>query len=378
MAKKISNESFVESNFGQPVIDALKEIIALNEKLSDQLKEVGKQSAKALEGLKPSESVKDAQILAQETEKLLKVKKELDKIEQQQEKTQKKLKQVTEDQVKAQIQQRQERTRQRKAIEASLTLQQKEIKTIGDLRQQNKALKFAIEQISDVTGEGAEEFEKLTNELLDNEEQIKSVNNAIKEERKQRQLIQAALEAENNTRSNNIKTVKEAEEANKALRLAVKQLNTETQGERIADLNNLIDQNSQIIRENADETKKQKLNIGNYTEAINEALGENEEYAKTLKAINILTAISTKLFGEQEEATEKQTKATEELTEANEDLEDSTQKVNRSLSASVIGTIITGLTAILGLFSQTSEPGPALRLPDKRGRSKYPRAKRHI
>ena len=357
MAKKISNESFVESNFGQPVIDALKEIIALNEKLSDQLKEVGKQSAKALEGLKPSESVKDAQILAQETEKLLKVKKELDKIEQQQEKTQKKLKQVTEDQVKAQIQQRQERTRQRKAIEASLTLQQKEIKTIGDLRQQNKALKFAIEQISDVTGEGAEEFEKLTNELLDNEQQIKSVNNAIKEERKQRQLIQSALEAENNTRSNNIKTVKEAEEANKALRLAVKQLNTETQGERIADLNNLIDQNSQIIRENADETKKQKLNIGNYTEAINEALGENEEYAKTLKAINILTAISTKLFGEQEEATEKQTKATEELTEANEDLEESTQKVNRSLSASVIGTIITGLTAILGLFSQTSEGG---------------------
>jgi hypothetical protein len=81
MAKKISNESFVEKDFGQPVIDALKEILQLNKELANQLKETGKEASKSLQGLNPSESVKDAQKLTKELEKLTKAKEELNKVE---------------------------------------------------------------------------------------------------------------------------------------------------------------------------------------------------------------------------------------------------------------------------------------------------------
>ena len=77
MAKKIDNNNFISPDFGQPAIEALKEILSLTNELIDLLKKTGKESSGALEGLKPQESIKDSVKLNEVLEELLKTQKEI-------------------------------------------------------------------------------------------------------------------------------------------------------------------------------------------------------------------------------------------------------------------------------------------------------------
>jgi hypothetical protein len=68
----------------------------------------------------------------------------------------------------------------------------------------------------------------------------------------------------------------DARAANIALNNIVNQLNPNIDAEKkaIVDLNAQMDKNTAFIKDNSSETAKQKMNIGNYTESIKEALGE--------------------------------------------------------------------------------------------------------
>jgi hypothetical protein len=71
-----------------------------------------------------------------------------------------------------------------------------------------------------------------------------------------------------------VKTIKEARQQNKLLndlRNTANLTTAEGQAE-IEQLNDALDRNNAIIKENVDQYTQQKINIGNYTESINEAL----------------------------------------------------------------------------------------------------------
>ena len=92
MAKKISNEQFIDSDFLKPAIDRVKELINVIDDLQGTLKKVGAESEKALSGLNPAENVKDSIKLNETLERLAKTEERLAKLEEEKAKSLKTLK----------------------------------------------------------------------------------------------------------------------------------------------------------------------------------------------------------------------------------------------------------------------------------------------
>ena len=97
---KITNKEFISNDFGQPAIDALKEILSLTDDLIGTLKKVGKESEGALEGLDPAKSVKDSNKLNDILEKLLKTETELAELQKDKKKVVSDLKKLEDQKLK--------------------------------------------------------------------------------------------------------------------------------------------------------------------------------------------------------------------------------------------------------------------------------------
>ena len=94
---KIENKNFIGPDFGQPAIDALKEILKLSDQLVLTLRKVGDESEDVLEGLDPKNKVKDVIELNKQLEKLTEAEKDLNKATEDNKK-------ITEDLAKAEAQ----------------------------------------------------------------------------------------------------------------------------------------------------------------------------------------------------------------------------------------------------------------------------------
>jgi chromosome segregation ATPase len=83
-----------------------------------------------------------------------------------------------------------------------------------------------------------------------------------------------AVEAVNTALKSEIKTIDQAVQNNKELRTIRNQVNTSTvEGKAAIDaINKKVDANTEYIRENTSALEKQKMNVGNYTNSIKEAL----------------------------------------------------------------------------------------------------------
>lgn len=86
----------------------------------------------------------------------------------------------------------------------------------------------------------------------------------------------ALLKAEEIELGKQAGTLKKLEAANTRLRIERSKLNTETaEGrKRLIEINKELDKNNKYIKDNSDQLKRQKLNVGNYKESIKEALNE--------------------------------------------------------------------------------------------------------
>jgi len=84
-----------------------------------------------------------------------------------------------------------------------------------------------------------------------------------------------AVDAVNTALKSEIKSIDQATENNKQLRIVRNQLNLATEEGRTAldAINKKIDQNTTFIKENVSALEQQKMNIGNYSDSIKEALG---------------------------------------------------------------------------------------------------------
>lgn len=238
-------------------------------------------------------------------------------------------------------------------------------KELDELKQEKKQLKKA-------TGDNSEALAK-------NEAKIKAVSNKYRTAQKSL----TGLVGENNkylsvkerldaSLNEEITTINKARQSNKDLLAIRNELNLATEeGRQEADrINQKMDQNNAFIKENASAYEKQKINIGNYKESVNQALRENGLFGDKLQgvqqAFSALTPFVTsaqgevskvkKEFKEAGTSTEGATKAQQVYNKVNK----STIASLRALKVAIIGTGVGALVVALGsliAFLSTTQEG---------------------
>ncbi|PZR11687.1 MAG: hypothetical protein DI539_20410 [Flavobacterium psychrophilum] len=148
------------------------------------------------------------------------------------------------------------------------------IKNLADTKKQIDQLQASQKELVKA-GQGSSE------QYVQQAAQLKALQQSYNSQLKvQTQLIAADKEAANATAALNtalnkeVNSIDAATQSNKELRTIRNSLNasTESGAAAIAEINKKIDSNTQFIKENASAYEKQKMNVGNYTESIKEAL----------------------------------------------------------------------------------------------------------
>jgi ABC-type transporter Mla subunit MlaD len=108
--------------------------------------------------------------------------------------------------------------------------------------------------------------EKLTDEEIKNKIALQKASKKLKQELADELILN----------DKNAGTLEKIAASNRKLRREREQLNLDTEegANRLKEINLELDKNNDVINENSDKLKKQKLNVGNYTESIEQATGE--------------------------------------------------------------------------------------------------------
>lgn len=159
-----------------------------------------------------------------------------------------------------------------------LTKLQEEIKS---LKTETKALETANKQLDS-------EGKKNTQQYKDNSAQIEKNKVKTKGLSTEYRNNQNTLVALNSTETKQLGTLQKLDLSNKKLREEAKRLDlTQKDGQkRLVQINKQLDQNNKTILKNADATKAQKMNIGNYSSALQ---GVGGPLARTITGIKAMT-----------------------------------------------------------------------------------------
>lgn len=180
--------------------------------------------------------------------------------------------------------------------------QSKEVtKEMNLLAKENKLLANSASDQSVKIAENDKKMQDLVKtqkELFKSEQNLGTQMGTVKKEINQTTTqLRAYQDAEGKTASlidlgnaalgRQIKNKNEARAANIALNNVANQLNPNIKEEAdlLVKLNKKMDENTQFIKENSSETAKQKMNIGNYTESVLEALRTMEAEKKALEDV---------------------------------------------------------------------------------------------
>ena len=124
----------------------------------------------------------------------------------------------------------------------------------------------AIDTAEKLTAVNSSENEQ----LIKNRVALQAANKEIRDKAKAEQEASTSTEKANKILQTNAKTIREAQTQNKALRVAIKDVDVTTEAgtKRIEELNKKIDENDKLITKNSDSLIQQKRNIGNYASAV--------------------------------------------------------------------------------------------------------------
>ncbi len=150
--------------------------------------------------------------------------------------------------------------------------------SIDNLKQSQKELTKEGETASAEYVQNVADLKALSSAYNSNIKAIADSTKAKADEANRTELLNLALSAE-------VTSIKEAREQNSLLNRLRNEANaTTTEGqEEIRKLNNALDSNNEFIKENADAYLKQKINIGNYTQSIKDAIFNGENLGDSLK-----------------------------------------------------------------------------------------------
>jgi len=176
-----------------------------------------------------------------------------------------------------------------------------------------QTLSNAQNEYNTIAAKSSEENKKAATNLEKLREKIKEVNEeeerakiALQAKRKEiKDRIKAEQEQKRSTESlmtvlkQSAKTEKEATEQNKKLLAIRKQLDvTTTKGAKSVDLiNKTIDKNNDLLKNNASQLGKQKMNVGAYKESITDALKEQEVFGISINKVSGMLKSGAGIFG---------------------------------------------------------------------------------
>lgn len=166
-------------------------------------------------------------------------------------------------------------------IDAETKLEKLEQERIKTQIQENKLKQQELKQ-SKQQNKQDKEAEKLKKQLLELEDdQVKAKIKFQKATQQQKKALTDELILQDKQAG----TLEKLMAQNRKLRREREKLNLETEDgkKRLKEINDELDDNNEVIKENSDALKKQKLNVGNYTESIEQATGELGGMVKGIK-----------------------------------------------------------------------------------------------
>lgn len=140
------------------------------------------------------------------------------------------------------------------------------IQDIAKLKEEQKNLSKETANLTNATEEQSLAY-------IENDARLKALNTEYANNKKVLAESTAGVAGLNDLLSQEAKKVGDAEIANRKLSIIRSQITTDTQAGRdaISEINKKINENNNFIQENSDKLKQQKMNVGNYKEAISSA-----------------------------------------------------------------------------------------------------------
>jgi len=235
-------------------------------------------------------------------------------------------------------------------------------KDIDAVRASLAEMKKAGDTSSEAFVTQSAQMARLSNEYKLNQQQLTSLVTTSGNLLSATEKANALMEVEAVTR-------KEAIEQNKELAKIRDEINAKTpEGvEAIKKLNDKIDENSEFIKENSSSLEKQKINIGNYTESINNSVIGTSIWGNKLNELKSIhdglkNSISQgkELLKSYADGIKDYTKGTEGMTVAQKASTIATnmgsgamQLFRVALASTGIGLLVLALAALIGYFTQT-------------------------
>jgi hypothetical protein len=225
------------------------------------------------------------------------------------------------------------------------------------------ATKTAISQLREEQSKLKKNGEENTEQFVKNEADLKNLSATYRQQSnvltslvasngqllKSQEAIAIALDKE-------IVSINDARASNSELLKIRNELDLSTkEGAKTADLiNKKLDENNQFIKENVSQYEKQKINIGNYTESIKQAINETSIFGNSLSSLGTAFApfkdVFTSLGNGAKDAINQIRGvgvATEGLTKAQQASAIATNAVSGALKLFRVALIATGIGAIV-------------------------------
>lgn len=246
---------------------------------------------------------------------------------------------------------------------------EKGTKQVAELTKKVQELEQALHEKNNISEREKlleEELFKLQNDKIKQSKKIKDLTDEelkirIVEQKTARERMQQ-LKAELALRTKEVKSLRDVREQISALKFARDSLDYNEDAEAVKNYNDAIDLLSETLENNVDKQSKAKLNVGNYTESIKEAIGSNLGFGASFQQFSEIA----KVGGETLKETAKQSV---ELAKGLVTAEGGTKKVSNGLKligtvgkASGILAIVTILASITTFFTSFSEGTESLRV----------------
>lgn len=293
MAKKIRHEDIFQGDIFKPTRDAAVELLKVTEQLKKGLIETGKDIKKAFAGIKIEGSA-DLKKFSKLTEESAKVQKAKNQVDKEEEKIKKKIKTLTDAEVKAKILSAKATKEQKDRVDALIIIQDKQAGTLQKLAARNKLLRQTREKLN---------------------------------------------------------------------------LTTEKGRKALIKINKKLDENNKEILKNSDALKKQRLNVGNYTEGVKDAISQTGVFGSITSKLTAIQNVLNAVLGKNAAAAKadvaikkKQTVATTQLTIAQKASAVATgigTKALRvfkfALASTGIGLLVIALGSLISFFSRSQK-----------------------
>ena len=160
-----------------------------------------------------------------------------------------------------------------------------------------------------------------------------------------------AIQKGNAAYNTQVRSIAQAQEANRLMREAVRQLTDaeDESGEKRRQLNAMINQNTQYIKDHSDELVRQKMTVGDYKEQVKQAIGELKNGGMTFKSLGIVSSQFAKMLNGDLKA------GWTAVTQGGNAFVGVMKLVKTTIAATGIGALIVLLGSLIAVFSKTQK-----------------------